>query len=52
MPKQGQRQPVEKSEKTRKRAAEVADGGKTRASRPRSKGSGSDSNASSKTRGH
>lgn len=51
MPKKGQHQPAETSPKRTKREQDVAKGGSTRASQPRSGRSGSDSNASSKTRG-
>lgn len=52
MAKAGQRQVTEKTELTKERAAKVAKGGKTRAGNIRSGRSGSESNASSKTRGH
>ncbi len=52
MAKAGQRQVTEKSELTKERAPKVAKGGKTRASKVRSGRSGSDSNASSGSRGH
>ena len=51
MPKKGQHQPSETSARSNKRQAQVADGGKTRASKPRQGRSGSDSNASVKSRG-
>lgn len=51
MPKQGQHQPSQTSAKENKREKESAKGGSTRADRPRSGRSGSDSNASKSTRG-
>jgi hypothetical protein len=49
MPKQGQRQPVEVSARRTERKQEVAAGGKTRAGKPRSGRSGSDSNKEKKS---
>ena len=51
MPKKGQHQPSETSERSNKRQAQVAAGGKTRASKPRQGRAGSESNASAKSRG-
>lgn len=52
MPKKGQRQVTEVSERQQERQAKVAKGGSTRVSHPRQGRSGSDSNRSSGTRGH
>lgn len=51
MPKQGQHQPSQTSAKETEREQDAAEGGSTRADNPRSGRSGSDSNASKKTRG-
>ena len=50
MAKQGQHQPNDASKRTQGREQAAADGGSTRASKPRSGRSGSDSNASSGAR--
>ncbi len=52
MPKQGQHQPSKMSARKTEREREAARGGSTRASRPRSGRSGSDSNASKGSRGN
>ncbi len=52
MPKAGQRNVTKKPVQSKERAAVVARGGKTRTTRVRSGRSGSDSNATSGTRGH
>lgn len=52
MAKRGQRQVTETSKAQEERKAVVAKGGKTRTSHPTSGRSGSQSNASSGTRGH
>ena len=49
MPKQGQHQPSKTSERSNRRQAQVAAGGKTRVSKPRQGRSGSESNDSQKT---
>jgi hypothetical protein len=51
MPKKDQHQPSDTSARKQVREKQVAKGGKTRASSPRSGRSGSDSNAGSKSRG-
>jgi hypothetical protein len=52
MAKAGQRNVEKKTEQGKERARVVAAGGKTRAAKPRSGRSGSESNRSSSTRGH